>query len=495
MSTSTTLRALGLALFFALAPLPSPAQAPAGEPLPPLQLQAEQILAKVQGRWSVLAWSVDRDQPLFAINPDSILVPASNNKVFTAVWVLEVLGPEYRFPTDLLITAPIEGDGVLRGDVVLRGSGDPAFGYPEFTRDPMQPLRVMARRLRERGVRVVEGAVVGDGSAFDSLLVGPGWPRDTEGGASEYAPRVSGLAFQRNVLWIDLQPTQPGQPALVHRRPAVEEIPVISMVRTGGGSALAVRRPQDDTIRVQGAVAGRGLHRYRVGVTEPALLAAGALRQALIEEGIEVRGGARTGTTPEGAKHIHRHYSIPLAMMIPKLNQDSDNFFAEHLFKAAVRRATGLGSYHRGGSASAIFFHRTAEVPLGEVYQADGSGLSSYNRASAHALVQALLHAHAAPWSESFHQSLAMAGSRYGTLRRQFVGTAAAGNLHAKTGYVRGSRTLSGFVRTRDGQLVAFSFLYNGGNTNGARAAQMELGTLLAEYPQEALAGRQTTAR
>lgn len=498
MRTSTTLRALGLALCCALAPLPfhSAAQAPLpAQALPPLQLQAEQIVGKVQGSWSVLAWSVEEGRPLFAINPDSILVPASNNKVFTSVWALDVLGPEYRFPTDLLITAPIDEEGVLRGDVVLRGSGDPAFGYPEYTRDPMQPLRTMARRLHERGLRVVEGAVVGDGSAFDSLLVGPGWPRDTEGGASEYAPRVSGLAFQRNVIWIDLQPTRPGQPARVQRRPAVEEIPVVSTVRTAGGSALAVRRPENDTIRVRGAVAGPGLHRYRVGVTEPALLAAGALRQALIEQGIEVRGGARTGTTPEGAQHFHRHYSIPLAMMISKLNQDSDNFFAEHLFKAAVHRATGLGSYHRGGPASALFFNDRAGVPFGEMYQADGSGLSSYNRASANALVRALRYGHAAPWSHTFHQSMATAGDRNGTLRRQFVGTPAAGNLHAKTGYVRGARALSGFVRTQHGQLVAFSFIYNGGNTNGARAAQMELGTLLAEFPQEPVAGRQATTR
>ncbi len=478
-------RAWRLAIFFILVPLPlrgQQPQPPTSGPLP-LQAAAEQIVAQTGGTWSAMAWSVDRQQTLFAINPHQIVIPASNNKIFTAVWALDVFGPDFRFPTDLLITGPIE-NGVLRGDVVLRGSGDPAFGYPEFDPDPLRPLRVMAQRLQEEGVRTVEGGVIGDDTAFDTVRIGPGWPRDTEGGASEYAPRVSGLAFQRNLLWIELQPTQPGQPAAVRLQPAVEQIPVISTVRTGGGRALAVRRPHSDTIYVRGAVAGRGLNRYRVGVTNPALLAAGGLRQALLEAGITVNGPVRVGATPEGARLIHRHFSIPLGMMIPKLNRDSDNFFAEHLFKAAAAKATGQGSYARGSVASAMHFIQHAGVPPGEIYQADGSGLSADNRASAYALVLALLRAHHAPYSELFHQSMAVAGRRDGTLVRMFRGTPAEGNLHAKTGFIRGARTLSGYVRSADGQLIVFSFLFNGNNTNGARAAQEGLGTLLATYTE-----------
>lgn len=476
-------RALALAALLGL-----PLQAARAQPArPPLQAAAEQIVGEVAGQWSVFAWSIDRGEPLFSIHPRAVLVPASNNKVFTAIWALDVLGPEYRFPTDLLLAGELTRDGVLRGDVILRGSGDPSFGYPGLMPDPMEPLRRMARRLREHGVRVVEGRVIGDASIFDTALVGPAWPRDTGGGASAYAPRVSGLAFHRNVLGVQLEPTAPGQPAQVRLHPPVEEIPVVSFARTGGGRAWAVRRERDDTIFVRGAVAGRGMHRYDVGVADPALLAAGALRRALLEEGIAVAGPAVRGVAPPGARPLHRHLSIPLGAMIAKLNQESDNFFAEHLFKATVARAAGLGSYERGGPASALHFHERAAVDFGELYQADGSGLSQHNRTSALALVRALVYAHRAPWAELFHRSLAVAGERGGTLQRMFVNTAAARNLHAKTGFIRGARTLSGYVRTRDGQLVAFSFLYNGGNTNGARLAQERLGLLLAEYAPGAM--------
>src|SRR5690606_26820287 len=168
-----------------------------------------------------------------------------------------------------------------------------------------------------------------------------------------------------------------------------------------------------------------------------------------------------------------------------RVNQESDNFFAEHLWKAAAHRAVGVGSYARGGTASALHFMRRAGVPAGQLYQADGSGLSAYNRTSPGALVRALVYAHQQPYSELFHRSLAVAGDPAGTMVRMYRNTAAAGNLHAKTGYINGVRTLSGFVRARNGELIAFSFLYNGPNTNGARTIQEQLGVLLAEYGGE----------
>lgn len=257
---------------------------------------------------------------------------------------------------------------------------------------------------------------------------------------------------------------------------------MVNEARTGGGRAWAVRRDNDDTIYVKGAVSGSRLHRYGVGVAQPALLAAGALRQALIAEGIMVQGQATVGVTPEDAKLVHRHVSIPMGQMIPKLNQESDNFFAEHLWKATVAEVTGKGSYARGGAASAMFFHDEAGIPYGHLYQFDGSGLSDTNRTSALAIVKALQYADKQPWSELFHRSLAVAADPDGTMNRLFRGTLAAGNLHAKTGYIDDVRTLSGYVRARNGERIAFSFLYNGRNTFGARSVQSELGELLANY-------------
>jgi serine-type D-Ala-D-Ala carboxypeptidase/endopeptidase (penicillin-binding protein 4) len=484
MKRCPLVRAVGLAFLCPLLSLPLEAQEQWSFPL---QRQAEEILRQAGGEWGVFAWSIDRDEPLFAINHGAALVPASNNKIITAVWALDLLGAEHRFATDMLVSGEIE-NGVLRGDVVLRGSGDPAFGYPprtgfsHFVEDPMTPLRTMAARLRERGVRVVEGGVVGDATVFDDLLVGPEWPADTGGGAAQYAPRVSGLAFQRNMIWVEARPNPNGGPPVIELSPPVEVVPVVSTLSVGGGGAMAVRRAQEDTVRLRGSISGRLLNRYGIGVADPALMAADALRQALIEAGIEVRGAARTGPTPEGATIVHRRYSMPLGDMIPFLNRNSDNFFAEHLWKVAAHAAIGEGSYTRGGPASALHFIQHAGVPAGELYQFDGSGLSRLSRMSANSLVRALVHAHHQPYSELFHRSMAVAADPSGTMNRMFVGSAAGRNLHAKTGFIRNVRTLSGYVTAANGELIAFSFLYNGGNTNGARTVQERLGILLAEY-------------
>lgn len=471
--------ALVCSLSFCVAASGVGAQQPAS-----LQAAAEGIVGRTAGEWGIVAWSIDRREPLISIQPSLPLIPASNNKVLTAIWALDELGPEYRFPTDLLITGEVR-DGVLHGHVVLRGSGDPALGYPPklgyslFVEEPMTPFRIMARSLLQRGIHRVNGSVIGDAAVFDTVLVGPHWPSDTGAGAAQYAPRVSGLAFQRNMVWVEAMAGSGSAPE-VRLDPPVEVIPVVANLHSGSGRAVAVRRPHEDTIRVRGAVSGR--QRYGIGVADPALLATGALRQALLEAGIQVEGGVALGQTPKDAELLHRHLSIPLGMMIPFLNQHSDNFFAEHLWKAAAAAAIGVGSYPRGGPASALHFVEQLGVQPGEVYQFDGSGLSSDNRVSANALVHALVYAHSRPYSELWHRSLAVAADPEGTMNRLFRGTAAAGNLHAKTGYIAGVRTLSGYVRARNGELIAFSFLYNGRNTSGARAAQQDLGVLLANY-------------
>lgn len=468
---------IGAAILAALA-VPPPTSAAAQHP-PPLQAQAEELVSSVGGNWGVLAVGVDSGDTLIAINADALFVPASNNKIFSAVWALDLLGADHRFETDLLATGPIEG-GVLRGDLVIRGSGDPAFGYPDFTSDPMDPLRVMAARLRERGVERVEGAVVGDPFAFDTILVGEAWPRDTGGGSANYAPRVTGLPFQRNVIGVRAVAAAGGR-TILELTPAVSVVPVVARSRTGGSRAFAVREPTSDTIQVRGTVTGRASI-FRVGVANPALMTTDALRVALEEAGIQVDGAPRLGRTPENARLLHRHYSIPLSTMVRMMNNESDNFFAEHVYKAAARRALGEGSYLRGGPASALHFYEVADIPLGAMYQMDGSGLSLHNRSTPRAMIGALLHAHQAPYSQAFHTSLAVAGERSGTLRRLFTSTPAAGNLRAKTGFINNVRTLSGFVTSASGELIAFAIFYNGRSTSPARGVQSDLGVLLAEY-------------
>ena len=437
----------------------------------PLQAQAEALVPN-PAEWGLMAYSLDRKQVLFAIHPEELRVPASNNKVFSSIWALQLLGPDYRFRTDLLVAGDVV-NGVLTGDVYIRGAADPAFGHPEYDPDPLNSVRGMAKALQRMGVRQVNGSIVADVSRHSGPNYGPAWPTDTGNGAARYAPTVSALPFQGDLVWVQVENGTPTT------KPYAPEIPLKWERR--GGRGYVVRNPDQDTLRLRGTPGPSS--RYPVGAAEPAYLAPAALRAALAELGITVSGPVRVGPAPKNAVRVHSHFSVPLGQMVHKLNQESDNFFAEHVWKAATIAAEGVSGFARGGPASARFFRRFAGVPFGQLWQADGSGLSANNRTSARAMVLALQAADRAPWRESFHHSLPIASDEEGTLDRMFApNMPAADNLHAKTGYIRHVRTLSGYVTTASGERVAFSMLYNGPNVGGARGVQQNLGNLLASY-------------
>ena len=257
-------------------------------------------------------------------------------------------------------------------------------------------------------------------------------------------------------------------------------------------------RRTSDTIRVKGSVSGRRLNRFGVGVASPALLAAGALRQALQEAGIEVAGPARVGSTPGGGgAGAPPPVRCPLAAMIPKLNQESDNFFAEHLWKAAAPgRSSARGATRAAARPRRCTSCARAGVPAGQLYQADGSGLSEYNRVSPNAMVRALVYAHGPPVLGALPQLAGRGRGRRGH-------HAAPLPQHGRGGqpprqdrlHRRRAHALRLTSEPTNGELIAFSFLYNGRGTSAARGVQEELGVLLADYGGPAPAVQHRAAR
>src|SRR5690606_20217240 len=132
----------------------------------------------------------------------------------------------------------------------------PALGYNVIIESPMTPLDRMAARLKELGIVSVSGNIVGDATVFDDALIGPNWPSDTGGGAARYAPRVSGLPFQRNMPWVEAVASPIGGDIEIRTDPQVTAVPVVSTVNRGSGGARVLRYPADDTVRIVGAVSG-----------------------------------------------------------------------------------------------------------------------------------------------------------------------------------------------------------------------------------------------
>jgi D-alanyl-D-alanine carboxypeptidase/D-alanyl-D-alanine-endopeptidase (penicillin-binding protein 4) len=431
------------------------------------------------GQWGAMIVSLTRRDTLFSQNADAMMQPASTMKMYTAAAALDHFGPDYTFKTPVLRDAAVGPDGTLSGNLYLRGVGDPSL-TPRFWHDE-QPMDVLAKQIVDAGIKRVRGDIIGDASAFDDQLVPAGWKTTYLGAA--YAARVSALSLAENLVWVVVKPN--GKSAMVTLEPATTTIPVESTVRLAGGTGgriSAVRR-SDGTITVRGTIGSRsGPLKYSLVVDNPPLFAAGALRASLQAAGVKVDGDTRLGATPAGATEVAAVGSPPLGQIIGEMDRESINVFAELLFKATGHATTNLvGSAASGLANLRDFLSQKVGARSSSVDVADGSGLSQLDRVTPRSMVQLLGYVHQADWGPVFHASLPVDGES-GTLRRRARGTPARGNLHAKTGTTNTVAALGGYVTARNGEVLAFSLIYNGADRGNAMAAMDRIGATMAEF-------------
>jgi D-alanyl-D-alanine carboxypeptidase/D-alanyl-D-alanine-endopeptidase (penicillin-binding protein 4) len=444
------------------------------------------LQAKVRsGNWGAMVVSLTRGDTLFNFDAGRSVLPASTMKLFTSALAFERLGPSYRFKTDVLRQGTLSPDGTLQGNLVIRGGGDPAFSSRFIPGgSPNAPMHALAQQVAQTGIRRVHGDVVGDDHAFEAKPVPDGWL--TRYLQSSYAARVSALSLNENLLDVVVAAGN-GSVPVVTLEPGTTAYKVVNATRTVAGSRgakLTVGRMGNGAIAVRGWIGSRSEPRvYVVVVDDPATFATGALARALGEAGIPVDGSVRLGQTPNDAIPVTSMSSPPLAEIAGVMNRESINHFAELIFRNVARTAdpSGVGSAAMGNAVLKDFLMLRVGSRADDVFAADGSGLSTLDRVTARSEVQLLSYADRAPWSREFHESLPMAG-REETLRQRMRGTPAQGNLHAKTGTTNDVIALSGYVWARDGEVLAFSFIYNGKDRWNARETIDAMGATLAGF-------------
>ena len=435
------------------------------------------------GKWGAIVVSLTRGDTLFSHEPDDRLVPASTMKLFTSAIALEKLGPDHIFSTDVLRDGPLEG-GVVRGNLVLRGDGDPALSSRWVRGGPDAPMTMLARFTAGAGIQRVTGDLIADASAFESRRIPEGWLSRYAGAG--YAAPFSALSLNENIVIVAITPGKSGGAATVFLEPATRGMTVTSTVRTvnGRGMRVSARRVGDDRVVVTGSIgASAGTARYQLVVGDPATFAAGAFRAALEAQGITVGGAIRVGAAPATATVVTGLPSPPLARLVSLMNRESINHYAELLWRDAARgpgRAT-IGSAETAGAIMHEFLVNQVGVTPTAVTATDGSGLSVLDRVTARSLVQLLAHAHRAPWGSAFHASLPVAGESE-LLRSRMRITPAQGNLHAKTGTTNDVIGLSGYVTAENGEILAFAFLYNGNDRWHARETIDAMGPTMAAF-------------
>jgi D-alanyl-D-alanine carboxypeptidase/D-alanyl-D-alanine-endopeptidase (penicillin-binding protein 4) len=434
------------------------------------------------GEWGAMIVSLTRGDTLYEQNPDDMMQPASTMKMYTSAVALDHFGPDYTFRTPALRDGQVGPDGTLTGNLYLRGSGDPSLSS-RFWHDA-QPMEELAKEIANAGIKKVHGDIVGDPGAFDEKLVPDGWKTSYLGAA--YAARVSALSLNENLVWVVVQPS--GGKAQVTLEPATTTIPVESSVTLSGGSSgrISASRRSDGTIAVRGSI-GRnsGPLKYSLVVDNPAMFTTGALRAALQKQGITVDGQTRIGTTPPTAVQVAAVSSPPLAQIVGEMDRESINVVAELLFRATAHAALNqVGSAETGLAHLRDFMSTKVGTKPGVVNVSDGSGLSLNDSVTARSMVQLLGFVHKAEWGPVFHAALPVEGES-GTLKRHGRGTPSRGNLHAKTGTTNTVAALGGYVTAKNGEVLAFSLIYNGADRGNAKAAMDQIGATMAEFVRQ----------
>ena len=417
------------------------------------------------GYWGVQVYSLDHSEILYARNPSSLFIPASNNKIITAAVALLCLGPDYRFRTQLGIDGPVV-DGVLEGNLIVTGFGDPSITVEKPDEDPFRTFRHWAAILKEKGIRKITGDFIGDAGSFERTMFGQGWAWNdlTEG----YAAPVSALQFNGNRLWIEIKPSRKrGSFVAIELKPLphywIVENKLIADTDDREEKIAIERSGTDESIVLQGTFPGNSASIIKaVAVQDPVRYYLSALKHIFGEEQIDVltcgirenRVIDRKSPTP-----LWTHTSPPLSEILKPLLKESLNLHAETLTRVLGMELRGTGSFEAGKEVVEETLSRMA-VDKDHYSFADGSGLSRRNLSSAQILVRVLSSLYRSSHFTHFYDALAIAG-RDGTLENRLKGTTAENNIRAKTGTMSNVSSISGYLKTKDGEMLAFSILAN----------------------------------
>ncbi len=422
---------------------------------------------------------------VYSWGDDRPLIPASTMKMVTAAVALRTLGAEYRFPTWVLYDGTLEPDGVLKGNVYIKGQGDPTMVIERLWRLVMD--------LKLHGIHEVRGDIVFDAGYFaDSALV-PGWGKqeDIEDGPTYFAP-LGALSLNYNIAAIMVRPGAPGQAAVAELDTPTAAVVIENHLNTGRAKSrrtLKVERTVEPetmvtTFKLTGSIPADAEPDYTYrALADPLGNYIGAFPALLAQHGIKVKGKLRPGTTPSAdVELLYKQESEPLATILAAMNKQSNNFMAEQILRSVGAERQGLpGSTAKGLQEVDAYFAELG-IPAGSWSALNGSGLSRGTGLRPSQLTAMLVDM----WNDpangpEFVTSLAV-GGRDGTLWSRFRDPALEGRVRGKTGSLTGVHCLSGYVEASDGRTFAFSFLVNDidGAVSRARKAHDRLVLTLA---------------
>ena len=414
-----------------------------------------------QANMSVLVQNLNTGEVIDEYRSDKVVPPASVMKLLTTAAALEMMGPGFRFPTVLEYTGTIE-NGVLHGDLYVRGGCDPSLGW----KGRNAFLNQWVKAVKAAGIQRIHGAVVADMTMLDGEAQNPNWLCEDAG--NYYAPGIFALNYYGNTMNIVLESGAPGTVARVLKtEPAVSDIRFINHIRCDKityDGAFVSGLPYSCERYLTGAVPSNlGTFGVKGDLPNPGLLLARHFTAKLREAGVEVRHEASyladyNPLTPPRTE-LYIHYSEPLSEIIKETNLNSNNLYAEALFRYLGSRYTLPGTIHNSQDLLRDYWRRRG-VNVQNAIIKDGCGLAPQDAVSAKAFVQLLTVMHTSPNAGAWMASLPVSG-KSGTLTSLCPKTVLEGRIHAKSGTIAGTKNFAGYIDAPNGDTWVFAILIN----------------------------------
>ena len=413
---------------------------------------------------SVLVQKADARQPVLALNIDAPRNPASTIKLVTTYAALEILGPTHRWRTEAYALGPVVG-GVLDGDLLLKGYGDPYLVEEEMWK--------FAGELRRRGLQRITGRLLIDDSHYA--------PVTRDAGAFDGQP-LRLYNVQPNALMVNFKaftftfaPRADGGGVLIRSNPALPNLEIVNqlkLVRSKCRGVLsAVRMATPDPTHPNRIVfsgnypTGCGEQSLPRTAMDPASYAYGLFKAVWQQWGGTLDGGVAAGVKPAGARPYATWYSPPLAELIRPLNKWSNNVMADAMLYGLAAESFPPPLAPAQGAAVIKAWLAKAGIADEGFFMENGSGLSRVTRISARTMTGVLLHAWKSPFMPEYLASLSLAGLD-GTMRNRFRHAPEAGRMHLKTGHLNDVAAVAGYVLSASGETYVVTLLVNHSTAN-----------------------------
>ncbi len=435
------------------------------------KLKKDDALSHAQ--WSVCVMNVKKDSVLFSHNANISLVPASTLKIVTTGAALNILGADFKFETKIEYDGVFDSvSGTISGNVYIRGGGDPTLEseYFKTKKDSLSTLEKWALILKEKGIKKVEGAIVGDASIFDENTIPAQWIWGDIG--NYYGAGASGLSYVDNKITLHFKSGIENSATEIKKMsPDISGLKIINGVKSGGkkDNAFVYGAPYTYRYTAEGTIPpNQSDYEVDAAMPDPALYCAEQFYLALLKNGITVKSKYTTIRILKeentyktiSRKTLYTHYSPSLEKIVYYTNLKSNNLYAEHLLKFICFKKTGKTATENDATEIVTDYWKSKGVDVSGFYMNDGCGLARANVISTKTQTQLLRLMANEKSFNSFYNSLPIAG-KSGSLGGLCEGTFAENNLRAKSGYITRARAYCGYVKNKKGEMLCFSVIAN----------------------------------